>query len=71
MNLTKYNVIQCKNCGDCSYIRDQQKTYTCKRCGTKNKYKHIKRDLTAHEAKDFIIQKKSKNVSSGFVWVTR
>ena len=68
--MTKYVVIQCNDCNEYSYIREQQKAYSCKRCGSKNNYTEIKDDLTAHEAKDFIVAKKSKNVPSGFTWVT-
>ncbi len=67
-SMTIYMVIKCKNCDELTYIREKQKTHHCKRCGIKNNYAIQQANVTAREAKEFIISEKSKNFSGGFTW---
>ncbi|MHA1380234.1 MAG: DUF5817 domain-containing protein [Candidatus Helarchaeota archaeon] len=52
--ISGYIVIKCLNCQNLSFIRSNQKSATCKKCGIKNKYKKITQFLKASLASEYI-----------------
>ncbi|MHA1785269.1 MAG: hypothetical protein ACTSVY_00360 [Candidatus Helarchaeota archaeon] len=69
--MTSYIVVQCNKCKEFSFIREQQKSFRCKKCNTKNDYTSVNKPMTAREANNYIVKIKSRNSTSGFLWVTR
>lgn len=50
----EYIVIKCSNCQSLTFIRSNQKTFTCKNCGTKNDFEKIKTFPKAKMASEYI-----------------
>ncbi|MFX0139707.1 MAG: DUF5817 domain-containing protein [Candidatus Hodarchaeota archaeon] len=59
-----YIVIRCLDCQELTFIRADQKSVTCRKCGIKNRYKRIKRFEKAKSASEYIQELKLTNFGS-------
>jgi len=59
-----YIVIKCLNCQEVTFIRANQKSVTCRKCGIKNRYKKIKTFKKAKTASEYIQEQKLKEFGS-------
>ena len=58
-----YIVIKCLKCRELTFIRADQKSVTCRKCGIKNRYKRIKTFEKAKSASEYIQELKLGNLS--------
>ncbi|MFX1451632.1 MAG: DUF5817 domain-containing protein [Promethearchaeota archaeon] len=59
-----YIVIKCLECQEVTFIRANQKSVTCRKCGIKNRYKKIKTFKKAKIASEYIQELKLKDFDS-------
>ncbi|MFX1297828.1 MAG: DUF5817 domain-containing protein [Promethearchaeota archaeon] len=59
-----YIVIKCLDCQELTFIRANQKSVTCRKCGKKNRYKKIKTFEKAKTASEYIQEQKLKEFNS-------
>ncbi len=63
-----YIVIRCTECLEFTFIRSNQKTFNCKKCGKKNQFEKIKKFANAKRASEYINDLKMLEIQIYIDW---